>query len=349
MKKVEVKVVAMLVKLFSMLPGMGATAETRDKENNVNGSVGFMSAGKFRLSPNIVQRRISLVVLCCLLLIVLLVGFTFSLSAQVQPSEHNLTHLRPELVTVLLPDSSTFDHETKEWIFTALPLQVAYGNWQVRLQAAVIRETGTKLEHNEQEWQETLVYGDSAHDARELEDHLVLRYRNLRGELSAAERNRFEKGMQRAYARIRERDPQGATVFVVDLSAQPVEPGYPYLLDLTFEAREKTKPASARTFTVTKQVWPVTLPSSISDNSIWLRADLHLHSRYSDGGLNKHLYAVRDVFLANRGYHIAYMTDHVGQNSNDHLSRLSCVCPPHGWCTWWNIYVPHNPCDIANT
>jgi hypothetical protein len=258
----------------------------------------------------------------------------------------------PELVTVLLPEWSTFDHTAKKWVFTALPLQVARGNRQVRLKDAAIRETGMKIEHGEQEWQDALVYGDSVREASELEDMLVLRYRNLRTQWTAAEQSRIEKSTRGVHARIRERDPEGSNVFVIRLPAQPVAAGEPYLLDLTFETREKANPVNARAFTVTKQVWPVVLPSSISDNSIWLRADLHLHSRYSDGGASRHLYAIRDEFLLNRGYRIAYMTDHVGQNTSppQFLNRLQCLCPPHGWCVHHpSVFVPNHPCATANT
>lgn len=281
-----------------------------------------MFAESLRASLNTDKRHLFFAALC---VCVLLVFFTaWMTSARTPESE-------PEVVTVLLPEWSTFDHQAKEWIITAIPLQVARGNWQVRLQMAVIRETGENLKYDEPEWQDALVYGESAQGVSELESISALRHRNLLGELSVAEQNLLGKAMEGLQIRIRERDPQGATPFVIRLPAQPVPPGVPYLLDITFQARERTSSANVRTFTVTKRIWPVVLPSSISGSSIWLRADLHLHSGYSDGGLDNHLYRIRDVRLANRGYRIAYMTDHVGRaHTTEHLSRAVCICPPQG-------------------
>ncbi len=309
-----------------------------------------MLAGKGQDLTNSAKKIAAIAVLCSF-------AVTLVLGVALAAGSRTAGISEPELVTVLLPDWSTFDHTAKEWIFTALPLQVGRGNWQVRLKDAAIRETGMKIEHGEQEWRDALVYGDSAREARELEDTLTLRLRNLQGQISAAEQSGLERGLQQAYNRIRTKDPQGKNVFGIRLPAQPVVPGEPYLLDLTFEAREKTGSASLRRFTVTKQVWPVVLPPSISDNSTWFRADLHLHSRYSDGGDARHLYAVRDVFLANRGYRIAYMTDHVGQDTSprQHLSRFQCICPPQGQCFLHFqshgviVNVTHSPCTVANT
>jgi len=307
-----------------------------------------VSAGIRNMLLNCVKKRAVLVVLCAGAAAMAIFGVAFAAGAT------SVDTTKPELVTALLPDYSTFDHTAKEWIFTAVPLQIASGNWQVRLKEAVIRETGMSLEHSEQEWSDALAIGATAGEAKELENTFALRRRNLQEQITAAEQSGLERDLQRAYDRIRARDPQGRSVFGIRLPAPQVVPGEPYLLDLTFEAREKAGPADIRTFTVTIQVWPVVLPPPIEDHSTWFRADLHLHSNYSDGAA-RHLYAVRDVFLAGRGYHIAYMTDHVGVNSTNHLSRSICLCPPRGWCTYYErthgvvINIPHNPCNAATT
>ena len=208
-----------------------------------------MLTGKGRNLTNWVKKIAAIAVLC---------GFAVMLALGVALAAGSRTAgiSEPELVTVLLPDWSTFDHMAKEWLFTALPLQVASGDWQVRLKDAAIRETGMKIEHGEQEWRDALVYGDSAREARELEDMLVLRYRNLRAQLTAAEQSRLERSTRGIHARIRERDPEGSNAFVIRLPAQPVAAGEPYLLGLTFETRGKDNPVNARSFTVTKQIWP---------------------------------------------------------------------------------------------
>jgi len=280
-----------------------------------------------------------------LVVFVILVGFGSGFGSAGGPAAEGS---RTESIRVLVPDWSTFDHQADEWVFTALPVQVGYGTWQVRLRQATVREIRAEFKYDDEYgWKNALVYTDDAREARELDEYLELRHRNLLGKLTAAEQRLLEEKMRRIHARVREKERHEPRSFVIRVPAPPVVPGQPYLLDLTFEAREQDSPNRVTTLVVTTQIWPVVLPSSIPDNSIWLPADLHLHSVYSDGG--HHLYAIRDALLANRGYRIAYMTDHVGTHRNEHLHRSACLCPPRGWCPIWFVFVDHDPCRVTNT
>ncbi|MCL0092254.1 hypothetical protein M1N92_01055 [Dehalococcoidia bacterium] len=76
---------------------------------------------------------------------------------------------------------------------------------------------------------------------------------------------------------------------------------------------------------------PGIIPGPLGTGSVWLPADLHLHSRFSDGvHCLKHLRDV-DPGLKAMGYRVIYMADHVG-TVGSHLQRDFCICnhPDHG-------------------
>ncbi|MCL0056870.1 hypothetical protein M1N50_00910 [Dehalococcoidia bacterium] len=79
---------------------------------------------------------------------------------------------------------------------------------------------------------------------------------------------------------------------------------------------------------------PGTIPGPLGTGgtgSVWLPADLHLHSRFSDGvHCLKHLRDV-DPGLKAMGYRVIYMADHVGTVA-ENLQRDFCICnhPDHG-------------------
>ncbi len=87
-------------------------------------------------------------------------------------------------------------------------------------------------------------------------------------------------------------------------------------------------------------------PAGIKDNSTWIRGDLHIHSIYSDGDQN--LYSIRDHTpnMRGRGYHLVYMSDHVGADTTRYLQRSACLCPvgpgmppPCNATSTWQCYV----------
>ena len=141
------------------------------KVKKMKGRCLLVSAGIRNMLLNCVKKRAVLVVLCAGAAAMAIFGVAFAAGAT------SVDTTKPELVTALLPDYSTFDHTAKEWIFTAVPLQIASGNWQVRLKEAVIRETGMYLEHSEQEWSDALAIGATAREAKELENTFIGRHR----------------------------------------------------------------------------------------------------------------------------------------------------------------------------
>ncbi|MBT9140987.1 MAG: hypothetical protein DDT30_01573 [Dehalococcoidia bacterium] len=133
---------------------------------------------------------------------------------------------------------------------------------------------------------------------------------------------------------------EGITIFMPPLA---LIPGDTEIIELIFEVK-KNDQARTHRITAPTSVSKLGIPAGgIEGDSLWVRGDLHIHSRYSDCACSTaHLYRIRDVHpnkIAG-GYDFVYMTDHVGGNTTQDLHRAGCICPPSG------PGIPHSPCML---
>ena len=212
--------------------------------------------------------------------------------------------------------------------------------------ARVERQAGTTLGEFEK-WHERAVKELAADDeserdaqARLLAEEIKENYATARKQARAALEEAERRG---AFAR-------GKGAFAAKLPSVPLNPGETVTAELVFEVRE-TRAAGSR-----GRSWRITAPTSVTelalspagieDNSTWIRGDLHIHSLYSDGDQN--LFSIRDQTpnMRGRGYHLVYMTDHVGSDTTRYLQRSACLCPvgpgmppPCNATSTWQCYV----------
>lgn len=257
-----------------------------------------MLAGKGQdLAKRVIKRPV-LAVLCCLLLMFSLTGFTFSSPADVQPE-----------MTILGPHVQTYDLGAVGWEFPLTVTGFGPGPGTARLVEFSI--DGHDLLPLVSETQRTLTVhrldNEIGRNAfREWDDYrrraAILRVRNdERISFSPAEEREFREGSSRVREIMRRRREMAPAVFAFNVSELPFQ----VAADGHYRVRAAVERGQAHT------AWEgeilIVDVEPLATNPVWTPADLHIHSAFASDGR----FEPRELapMLANRGYQIAYITD----------------------------------------
>ncbi len=257
-----------------------------------------MLAGKVERFANMATKRRVVGMLCCLLLMFSLTGFTFSAPANLEPE-----------IAILGSNVQTYDLDALQWEF---PLTlVGFGPGARTARLAEFSIDGHDMLRNVSPAQRTMT-------VHRLDDEIdreafrnwnnyrqrasVLRVRNdERISLSAAESRDFREGNARMRGVMGRRGEMAPVVLPVNISELP----FRVAADGHYRVRAVVERGGTST-TWEGEVLIVDV-EPLATNPFWTPADLHLHSTFAlDGRFEPRELA---PMLANRGYVIGYITD----------------------------------------
>ncbi|MBS3937506.1 MAG: hypothetical protein KGZ50_02875 [Peptococcaceae bacterium] len=288
-----------------------------------------MLAGKVERFANMATKRRVVVMLCCLLLMFSLTGFTFSAPANLEPE-----------IAILGPNVQTYDLDALQWEFPFTVVGFGPGTRTVRL--AEFSIDGHDLLRNIPMAQRTMT-------VHRLDDEIgretfrnwnnyrqrasVLRVRNdERISLSTTEARDFREGNARMRGVMRRRGEIAPVVLPINVSELP----FRVAADGHYRVRAVVERGGMST-TWEGEVLIVDV-EPLATNPVWTPADLHLHSAFALDGR----FTPRELapMLANRGYAIGYITDEpAGQyiTTRPILPRMSGMGRPGMWAPEYGI------------
>lgn len=268
-------------------------------------------------------KRLGFAVLCCLLLVPIFAGFTFSAP----------TDLTPELAILGL-NVQTYDLDALQWDFPFTLVGFGFGEQTARLSGFTIN--GYNMLQNVPVAQRTMLVhrldgeiGRAAFRAwnNYRQRAATLRVRNdERMSLSASETHDFRQGNAHMRGVMRRRGELAPVLLSVNVSELPFE----VAADGHYRVRAVVD-RGGTSITWEGEVLIVDVEPIVT-NPVWTPADLHLHSAFAlDGRFEPRELA---PMLANRGYAIGYITDEpVGQyiTTRPLAPRMSGTGRPGVW------------------
>jgi len=238
--------------------------------------------------------------------------------------------------------------ETDEWNFGSILVTASPKALEATFIGAQIADQFV-TSSVKKEWREVVPVGPETETAlqrfEELHRLQVLRQAGQAGKWT----QEFEEKIEREYytirqqisarlAQLRERGEHIDRI-LARIPSVAIRPGETIVLELIFEVRKRNHPTQIHRLSVPTSVTKL-FPLEVEDHSVWLPADLHLHSEYSECAdecpiTTNCLRRIRDIDpdMVAMGYRIVYMADHVGTVATN-LQREFCICnhPVHG-CT----------------